>query len=145
MTPRRLSRQIRDRAVACADLSLQVRELAAWVRPGSELARVALDLSSASEALSSCSIAVLLGRTEILPELAEARHQPPRPLLDAIEARQLHDIADQIAPAVAARGDTDPAWADQPVPTVAPEHPAAAPARAAARRRKAGATRGGGA
>jgi hypothetical protein len=146
-TPRRLSRQIRDRASECADLAIRLAELAACLKPG-PIDDAIEALQGMASILSNHSIAVLFGKAEILPELCDGTHQPDRPLLDVIEARPLARVAEAIAPAVAARGDTDPVWegmtdhhgdnsivgASEPL-RLPLDHPQAEPARAAARRR----------
>jgi hypothetical protein len=97
-------------------MAIRIRELAAFLRAG-PLDVAVQELLTLSSMLSAHSIAVLVGKAEILPELADRSHQPDRPLLDAIEAATV-DI-----------GAGDPI-------RIPNEHPAAVPAREAARRRK---------
>jgi hypothetical protein len=144
-TPRRLSKQIRERASELADLAIRIRELAAQV-PEGKLDVAVNELLALTALLSEQSIAVLVGKVEILDGLVDDKHRPERPILDAIEIAPLNRIADDVAPAIAARGDTGPSWADDNGASWAapsngsvrppPEHPAAGPARAAAKRRK---------
>jgi hypothetical protein len=92
-TPRRLSRQIRDRSIECADLAIRIRELSAFVKAG-PLDVAVQELLSLSAMLSAHSIAVLVGKAEILPELADGNYQPDRPLLDAIKAAEARRAAE---------------------------------------------------
>jgi hypothetical protein len=110
-TPRRLSRQIRDRSVECADLAIRLRELAAFLKEG-PLDVAVQELLHLSSMLSTHSIAVLVGKAEILPELADGDYRPVRPLLDAIESAPIRRAAEAIAPAILARGDTAEGFLD---------------------------------
>ena len=110
-TPRRVSAQIRDRSIELSGLAIRLRELAACT--ATERAdRIVQALTGLAGELSSLSIDVLHGRVALREELLDKQHRPERPLIDLIEAAPVNRLADQVAPAIAARGDTAEGFLD---------------------------------
>lgn len=135
-TPKRFSHQVETWAVQIAELAIRGRKLGILIKDP-RVDEAVNTMMRLTRDLSDLAAGIMVGRVEIVPEFTDSRHQPERPLLDHIESAPVRRAAEAIAPAVALRGNSDPAWRDEPVTSPSPAHPAAEPARAAARRRKA--------
>ena len=176
VTPRRVAAELLAIATQASRLRIRARGLALYMVPVREtgadpaptphgcLTRLCDRLGAAADQATDLATAVRVGQVVLDERYLDPSCRPERPLLDAIEHRPLTRAAAEVAPQIAARGDTDPTWADDngeswrsaadqvALPTASaadveqlvgqamrppPEHPAAGPAREAARRRKA--------
>jgi hypothetical protein len=164
-TPMRVAAKLLAIATQASRLRIRARGLALYLHPERSLgpdhhdclASLAQELALAGDLATDLASAIRVGQVLLDERYLDPSCRPGRPLLDAIEHAPLRRAADGIAPAVAARGDTDPAYtealarsyatefdpADSEPLRLPVEHPQAEPARQAARRRKARAAKGG--
>jgi hypothetical protein len=170
MTPGRLARRLHRLGVRLSQLQLELRTYAPYL-PRDTIEPAHDQIRTAAARVVDLGTAVRVGQVYLIEDYLDNQHTPERPVLDAIEAAPAVKAAEAIAPQIAARTADDERWdqatdhhgssspfrridpappgfvqivtgATEPV-RVPPVHPAASPARAAAKRRKAKAVKGG--